>query len=152
MAPITGRITDLWKRGRRFLAKHRTQAVAAGVALVFLAAGVTAWALSDRGEKPKRPAAHASSNVSKTAKPAARTAKADPLAAGIRLYEQKKYDAAIQSFQPLVGEHVEARFWLGKSHLAEGHAFRGCRQLRLYVEKAPQGRYVRAAKRDLQGC
>lgn len=147
-------LADLQRRGKRFVTKNRNAVIATATISLVLVVGVTGWALSDRDTKPKKRVPYASANTTTSVKeaPATKPAAPDPLAKGRSLYESKKYDEAIDVFQPLVDSHVEARFWLGKSHLAAGHDFRGCRQLEKYVEKAPKGRYVSAAKKDLKKC
>ena len=152
---LVARLRAAFKSTRRFVTRNRTVVVATTCALT-LGIVVSAWALSGgnddsgngrRATMTKR-APSARAKVGRTT----RVASSDPLAAGRRLFDAKKYDQAIDAFQPLVRENVEARFWLGKAHLAVGHGFRGCRQLDKYLDKAPKGRYARAAKAGRKDC
>lgn len=146
---------------KRFYAKNKKAVIAVATVCAVLVVAVTVWAFQNPSA-PKRPVSFASTKLSTASNPAKREMKAevksdvklktDTLAKGISLYEAKKYGEAIDVFQPLVDENVEARYWLGKAHLADGNDFRGCRQLRLYVEGAPKGRYVTPAKTAMKKC
>ncbi len=154
-------LTDFQKRAKAFATKNKKQVIAVCAVAGVLVITVTALALSSGDGKTKRkPYPSASSSKTTTAMAPAKKAnvasdakpKLDPMQAGVRLYEQKNYKDAIDAFQPLVDDNVEARYWLGQAHLADGNDYRGCRQLRLYVEKAPKGRYVAPAKKKLEKC
>ena len=149
--------------GKRFVIRNRN-AVIGVTSVLMIGVVISAFAFSDGGKRPSH-----KSMVPYSAKPSGIAGKPHlvkktavkttavggagiTLAAGRKLYDAKKYEQAIDVFQPLVDENVEARFWLGKAHLAEGNDFRGCRQLNKYVELAPKGRYVKAAKTSLQKC
>ena len=145
-------IRDLRTRTERLIRRNRIAAIATAAGALVLVSGVAVWAFS--GSVPGRPALVASANATaRSATTAPRTlVKKDPLTAARKLYDAKKYEDAVQAFQPLLDEHVEARFWLGESHMKLGHTFRGCRQLEKYVELAPKGEYVTSAKRSLKKC
>ena len=147
-------LKKLTQSGKRFASHRRGTVIATACVLVFGVA-MSAWALSgsDAGRKDGRKVVpySASKPVVKGVERTSMTRKAsvatkDPLAAGRRLLDAKKYDEAIDAFQPLVSDHVEARFWLGLAHLGSNNDFRGCRQLEKYLELAPKGRYVTTAK------
>jgi len=135
--------------------------LACGAVTFFLTGVVTARALS-RDERPAPNVAALApcaateepipNPVSEAKAEARRSKTSDPLAHGILLVDESNYKVAVHVFRPLADENPEARFWLGHSHLRAGHVWRGCRELRLYLEEDPKGRYVTSAKRDLAGC
>lgn len=150
-------IRDLRTRAERLIRRHRKAAIASVASLVVIGGALGIWALSSSSTAPtfvsRASASTTSSTSSKKTVPLPVTgAKRDPMAAARKLHDAKKYAEAVQTFQPLVDDHVEARFWLGESHLALGHTFRGCRQLSMYVDLAPKGAYVKSAKRSLKNC
>lgn len=142
--------TKLTTSGKRLLGRRRGLVIATAC-FVMVGIAMSAWALSGGDGRPggRKIVPYSASkpvvkNVQRTSMK--RAPAKDPLAAGRRLIDAKKYDAAIDVFQPLVREDVEARFWLGTAHLGAGHGFRGCRQLEKYLDLAPKGRYANAAR------
>ena len=144
-------IRDLRSRTERLIRRNRTAAIGSAVAVAVLVTGAGAWALSGTDSAPSLVSRANASTRNMTTAP--RTiVKKDPMVLGRKLFDAKKYEDAVQAFQPLIDDHVEARYWLGESHMRLGHTFRACRQLEKYVELAPKGSYVTSAKRSLKKC
>lgn len=149
-------LNKLTSSGKRFASRRRGVVIAA-TCVMMVGIAMSAWALSGgEGTGPNgrkivpysasKPVVQGKGERTSLKRAPIPSKEKDPLAAGRRLLDAKKYDEAIDTFQPLVRDHVEARFWLGVAHLEAGHGYRGCRQLDKYLELAPKGRYVTAAK------